>query len=239
MPLADYPPHFWMEKQDQWLICATPFAQKQAIHLGLPKDQIFVTTGLLIPRHDLEQPTDRRITKAHIGLRPDLPVALVQAGAEGSQVMPTLGALVKKSDIPCQFLFMTGQCHIAYETLSNGSDDRIRALRFTEDFASYVRLADYVIGKPGSVTVSQAAALGKPMLVCAGRSTLPQERYNVEWVVQNGFGKSVPRWRDMMVGLEPLLERVALDRLHDNLQRYRNQAFSEVPQILERVMSAK
>ena len=32
--MADYPPHFWIERQPQYLICGTEHAYKQALHLG-------------------------------------------------------------------------------------------------------------------------------------------------------------------------------------------------------------
>jgi hypothetical protein len=232
--LADFPPHFWIEKQQQWLICATPFARAQAMKLGLPADHIFTTTGLLMPRFDAGE---HEVHRADFGFKEDIPLALVQAGAEGSQVMTKLATWIRTSDVRCQFLFMTGASESTYRGISESHDARIAVMKLTDNFVSYLRMADYVIGKPGSVTVSQAAALRKPMLVCGGRSTLPHERYNVEWIVQNGFGRVVPKWDDLGAGLKLMLDATVRDQLRGNLIHYENHAFVEVPQLLDRVMS--
>jgi Monogalactosyldiacylglycerol (MGDG) synthase. len=42
-PIADFPPHFWMERQDQYLICGTDKAVEQARATGFPPEKIFRT----------------------------------------------------------------------------------------------------------------------------------------------------------------------------------------------------
>src|SRR5579864_8999076 len=41
--LADYPPHFWIERQDQFFICGTEKAVEQARQFGHPADHVFRT----------------------------------------------------------------------------------------------------------------------------------------------------------------------------------------------------
>jgi hypothetical protein len=43
--LADYPPHFWMERQQQYLICGTGKAVEQAALLGFAEDRVFAHPG--------------------------------------------------------------------------------------------------------------------------------------------------------------------------------------------------
>ena len=43
--MADYPPHFWIEKQDQYFICGTPRAVEQARELGQPRWKGVVDIG--------------------------------------------------------------------------------------------------------------------------------------------------------------------------------------------------
>ena len=42
---ADYPPHFWMERQDQYIVCGTQRAVDQARSMGYSPDKIFATSG--------------------------------------------------------------------------------------------------------------------------------------------------------------------------------------------------
>ena len=46
--LADYPPHFWIERQEQYLICGTRKAAEQALALGHPTERIFRTSGMIL-----------------------------------------------------------------------------------------------------------------------------------------------------------------------------------------------
>src|SRR5438270_14089438 len=41
---ADYPPHFWIERESQYVICGTERAVAQATSLGLRHEQIFQTS---------------------------------------------------------------------------------------------------------------------------------------------------------------------------------------------------
>ena len=43
--LADYPTHFWMERQEQYFACATDLAVKQALEMGHPRERIFKHLG--------------------------------------------------------------------------------------------------------------------------------------------------------------------------------------------------
>src|SRR5579883_502361 len=46
--IADCPPHFWIEKQEQFLICGSERALQQACHLGHSEDRVFKTSGMIL-----------------------------------------------------------------------------------------------------------------------------------------------------------------------------------------------
>ena len=46
--IADYPPHFWIERQQQYLICGSDRAVAQARELGHPDDRIFRASGMIL-----------------------------------------------------------------------------------------------------------------------------------------------------------------------------------------------
>ena len=84
--IADYPPHFWIERLDQYVICGSERAAGQARQLGIP--------GASHPadlRHDSATRSstrrwivDRRGERMRLGLEPDRPTGLVLFGGEGS-----------------------------------------------------------------------------------------------------------------------------------------------------------
>src|SRR3954451_1951305 len=55
--IADYPPHFWIERQDQYLICGSDKAVEQARALGYPPGKIERVSGMILnPRFYEVQP---------------------------------------------------------------------------------------------------------------------------------------------------------------------------------------
>ena len=57
---------------------------------------------------------------------------------------------------------------------------------FTKEVPRYMQLADYFIGKPGPGSISEAVAMQLPVIVERNAWTLPQERYNADWVTRAG-----------------------------------------------------
>ena len=51
-----------------------------------------------------------------------------------------------------------------------------------------MRLADFFIGKPGPGCLSEAVQLGLPVITIRNAWTMPQERYNAQWVREQGLG---------------------------------------------------
>src|SRR6202030_466931 len=46
--LADYPPHFWIEPQSEYIIIGTERARQQALTMGHPADHVFLTSGMIL-----------------------------------------------------------------------------------------------------------------------------------------------------------------------------------------------
>ena len=80
--------------------------------------------------------------------------------------MLAIAKAVRRSSIRCQFLFLTGRNLAVLRKLTGGAfDHRIVAIPFTSSFGHYLNMSDVVMGKPGSVTISQAVAAGRPLVV--------------------------------------------------------------------------
>ena len=81
--LADYPPHFWMERQEQYFACGTATGGGAGARDGpSATERIFRTSGMIVrPEFYLAtMPISREQERARLGLRPDLPTGLVMFG---------------------------------------------------------------------------------------------------------------------------------------------------------------
>ena len=76
---------------------------------------------------------------------------------------------------------------------------------FTSEIPYYMHLSDFFIGKPGPGSISEALAMKLPVIVESNAWTLPQERYNTEWVREHGVGVVLPNFRGISAPVSELL----------------------------------
>src|SRR5207302_1608315 len=75
-----------------------------------------------------------------------------------------------------------------------------------------------------------------PVIVeCNGR-TLPQERYNAQWVTEKRVGIVLKSFRHIIEGVEQLLNPTSFAELRKNAGAYTNRAFFEIPQFLDTIL---
>jgi hypothetical protein len=233
--LADYPPNFWIEpEQEQHLICGTPRAIEQARAAGYSDERIHATSGMII-RPDFYRPLrlDRSAEQRRLGLDPDRPTGLVMFGGHGSKVM----AAIAKQLADTQLILVCGHNAALAEQLRAM---RFRAPRvilgFTSEIRKFMHLSDFLIGKPGPGSISEAVQQQLPVIVVRNSWTMPQERYNTQWVRENNAGLVLRSYRELAPAVAHISERLEEFRLH--LRQLKNRAVFEIPPILESILDA-
>jgi UDP-N-acetylglucosamine:LPS N-acetylglucosamine transferase len=235
--LADYPPHFWIERQDQYFICGSDKAVEQARALGHPESKIFRVSGMILnPRFYEIAPLSaeqRAAARARLGFSADQPVALVLFGGQGAAVMEEIARSLPSR----QLLLICGN----NEKLARRLREMPHAAPmfvegFTKEVPQYMQLADYFIGKPGPGSISEAVAMHLPVIVERNAWTLPQERFNADWVLEQGVGMVLPNFRGIAQAVDGLLDLTAYARYRAATERQQNRAVFEIPAILERLL---
>ena len=236
--IADYPPHFWFERQQQYLICGSDRAVQQARRLGHQERFVFRASGMILnPRFYEPVSVDRRAERQRLGLDPELPTGLVLFGGEGSMVMLEIARRLQSAARPLQLILICGR----NATLAS----RLRAMPsripmfvegFTREVPYYMRLADFFIGKPGPGSISEAIAMQLPVIVERNAWTLPQERYNTEWVREQRVGLVLRNFRQIGGAVDELLQPETYSRMRATAAAHRNRAVFEIPEILERIL---
>ena len=232
---ADYPPHLWIEpRQVQHFICGTPTAAAQARALGCPAECVHLTSGMIIrPDFYAQAQIDRRAELEKLNLDPDRPTGLVMFGGHGSRVMQSIAR--KLDDV--QLILICGHNAVLAQRLAAMSASAPRVvLGFTSQIRHYMQLADFFIGKPGPGSISEAVHQGLPVVVVRNSWTMPQERYNTDWVLENGAGIVLESFRFVDAGVREIIGR--LDEFRANLRRIENRAVFEIPQILEGILES-
>lgn len=238
--IADFPPHFWIERQEQFFICGSERAVDQAKQIGISEKRIFQSSGMIIhPRFYRPIVADRYEQRQRLGLSPELPTALVMFGGQGSESMLEIASRIDQSNLEVQLIFICGR--------NNALADRLRASRsrlrrfvegFTTEIPYYMHLADFFIGKPGPGSISEALAMRLPVIVQRNAWTLPQERYNADWVRETQVGLVVKSFRNIASAVADLLVPETFCRFQANAAAFNNRAVLEIPAILDQILEA-
>lgn len=231
--MADYPPHFWIEpNQAQHLVCGTPRAAEQARAAGYSDEQISLTSGMILRPTFYDQPQINRNTeRLELGLDPDLPTGVVMFGGHGSTDM----LRIAKALPDVQLIFICGMNATLNKKISALKPKaRHVVIGFTQNINHYMQLGDFFIGKPGPSSLSEAVHMGLPVITFGNAWTMPQERYNTNWVRDQGVGLVIPSLRAIRKGVLLMLE--SLQTFRDTVSRIENRAVFEVTDILAKQM---
>jgi hypothetical protein len=232
--LADLPPRFWIESGiDQHLVCGTDRAVAQARAAGYGPDRIHRTSGMIIrPEFYRTTATDRGSVLSALGLDPRRPTGVVMFGGYGS---PQMARIARRLDDQ-QLVLMCGHNARLAEALRAMTRSAPHAvLGFTADVQRYMRAADWFVGKPGPGALSEALQCALPVITFRNAWTMPQERFNTEWIEQQGLGLVIESARELPMALATLLAELSSYR--NRVTRIENRAVFELPGILDRIMT--
>jgi hypothetical protein len=236
--LADYPPAFWIERQPQYFICGTERARQQALEAGHPPERVFRVSGMILhPRFYEPLALDVASEREKLGLLPGLPTGLVLFGGYGSSAMETVLERIDRSGLDVQLILIAGRNDALRQRLEK-RPTRIRkhVLGFTTEVPKWMRLADFFIGKPGPGSISEAIHCRLPVITVCNAWTLPQERYNAQWLREQGIGIALNSYRKVDEAVRALISGNLLAPMRDAAGRIRNQAVFEIPAILEQLL---
>jgi hypothetical protein len=236
--IADYPPHFWIERQPQYFICGSQRAVEQARKLGHPDGRIFQTSGMILnPRFYEPITIDRGSERQRLGLDPELPTGLVLFGGEGSMLMREIAGRLQATARPLQLILICGRNQkLAADLRSMRSRIPMFVEGFTREIPYYMHLADFFIGKPGPGSISEAIAMKLPVIVERNAWNLPQERYNTEWVREQQVGLVLRNFRQIGRAVGELLEPETYAAMRAHAAALTNRAVFEIPDMLESIL---
>jgi hypothetical protein len=234
---ADYPPHFWIERQSDFLICGTETAVHQARSLGHGPNSVFRASGMILnPRFYEPLNVDRAAEREELGLDPNLPTGIVLFGGYGAPVMREIVEELDRAALELQLILICGRNEALATVLRNMHTRTPMCVEgFTRNVPYYMHLSDFFIGKTGPGSISEAIAMRLPVIVECNARTLPQERYNASWVSQNGVGMVLGSFREIEPAVRRLLRPGVLAELRAHTAAIVNRAVFEIPAFLDRI----
>jgi 1,2-diacylglycerol 3-beta-galactosyltransferase len=192
---------------------------------------------ILRPEFYVQQTETALAIRDRIGLRPDLPTAIVLFGGYGSNVIYKIVQQIDEARLPLQMILICGKNEKLAERLRAAEWNLpLHIVGFTREVNRLMHAADFLIGKPGPGSIAEAMISGLPVLVECNSGTLPQERYNTEWVTEKQVGVVIRSFANVVPAVRSLLEPGKLDEMKSNVGKLHNRAVFEIPEFLAKLL---
>ncbi len=150
---------------------------------GMPIHPYFYQSSLLDKDAELQQ----------LGLDPSLPTLLVHFGGQGSTFVTQIAAQLNKLNGRFNAIFLCGRSTQFYQQLQHMKSNFPRlVLPFQAEIpVKFYQLADFVIGKPGAMTLTEAMISGKPLIALKSKNLAFVQRGNEDWIRNRQVGEVV------------------------------------------------
>jgi 1,2-diacylglycerol 3-beta-galactosyltransferase len=197
---ADFPPRFWIEPGLDRVVVGTDEARAQALAIGIPPERVSRVSGMVMhPRfYRAGGPPVRGRVRGELGLgEADFAVTLL-FGGKGSPEMAPLAERLLAADPAFRVIAICGENPGLYARLAPleaRAAGRLVRLGFTDRVAELLAASDLLVTKPGPGSLSEAFHQRVPVVVTRNVHTIPQERFNTDFVRDRGLGLVVSRTR--------------------------------------------
>jgi hypothetical protein len=78
--------------------------------------------------------------------------------------------------------------------------------------------------------------MGLPVIVESGLKTMVQERYNVEWIREQGVGIPIKRISDLPEAIAELLRPAEYGVMRNRIDKLAIRAVFEIPEVLNKIL---
>lgn len=176
----------WMCPEIDQFVVGSPYAAEAVLRSGVPPGRVHRLGIPVSPQFGRMNVTAREM-RTHLGLDPDQPVILVMGGGEGAGSLEGITAALAGAHKDSQFLVVTGRNERLRRRLGRRTwPAAVRVLGFADTIPQLMTAADVVVTKPGSLTIAEACAVGRPLVLLP---PIPgQEDGNVAYVVDAEAG---------------------------------------------------
>ena len=200
--LADFPPRFWIEPGLDRVVVGTDEARAQALAIGIPPEAISRVSGMVMhPRfYRAGGPSVRGRVRGELGLGEADFVVTLLFGGKGSPEMAPLAKRLLAAEPAFRVIALCGENPALLKRLAPleaRAAGRLVSLGFTDRVADLLAASDLLVTKPGPGSLSEAFHQRVPVVVTRNVHTIPQERFNTDFVRGRGLGLVVSHWREI------------------------------------------
>lgn len=183
---------YWFQpKIKQHYLLGCEGLKAEAIASGVPTDEITELSGMIIdPRFYADTFLDRDQFLDKLGLNPVLPTGIISFGGQGTVNVLLCAKRIAEAKIPVNLICLCGRNQKLHDSVTAlDTPFPLVALKFTADPpVDAHRIADFLIGKPGTMTLNEAVVTRTAFIFVKSRGLNVLQGANEQWVIQNGTG---------------------------------------------------
>jgi hypothetical protein len=226
-------PRYWFTpKVPQHYFNGTDRLVAQAKAVGIPDAFNHRVSGMVIdPQCYVIPDIDRTQALIELGLNPRYTTGIVSFGGQGCVHSMEIAKQIAKARLPINMIYLCGRNQAVFDQLNQLSTPYPKAVLgyLPETPIHYLHLADFAIGKPGSMTITEALITGTPLIIFQSRGMSPVQHGNEDWVRANQVGIMIKYPEQIGDAISTLL---ATPKYADNAQNQYHHAVFEVANLI-------
>ncbi|MBS4744899.1 diglucosyl diacylglycerol synthase [Bacillus safensis] len=209
----------WVHENIDRYYVATDYVKQKLVEIGTHPSDVKVTGIPIRPQFEADVP--KSIIYKKYGLSSDKKVLLIMAGAHGvlKNVKELCEALLLDSEV--QIVVVCGKNAALKQSLSElekAHPDQLKALGYVEQIDELFRVTDCMITKPGGITLTEATAIGVPVILY--KPVPGQEKENALFFEDYGAAIVINRHEDILESVTNLLQdEEKLETMKQNMKK--------------------
>jgi processive 1,2-diacylglycerol beta-glucosyltransferase len=221
-------PGYWFTPQiEQYYLNATPRLNSQAQSAGISENFLHQLGGMIADPDSYIQPqVDKKAEIKKLQLDENLPTGFVSFGGQGSTQVLKIARAMAEQKIDANVIFMCGKNEKLFKKLTALKTPFKKAVfsYLKETPIHYLHLADFAVGKPGAMTITEALITGTPLIAIKSRGMSPVQRGNEIWMEETRTGIVADTAKDVPAAVKEVLKN---DVFTKNIAAHRHEAVFE------------
>ncbi|MFS0656743.1 diglucosyl diacylglycerol synthase [Bacillus sp. 179-C3.3 HS] len=209
----------WVHENIDRYYVATDYVKEKLVEIGTHPSDVKVTGIPIRPQFEADVPTSKIYKK--YGLSSNKKVLLIMAGAHGvlKNVKELCEALLLDSEV--QIVVVCGKNAALKQSLAElerTHPDQLKALGYVEQIDELFRVTDCMITKPGGITLTEATAIGVPVILY--KPVPGQEKENALFFEKKGAAIVINKHEDILESVTQLMQdEEKLETMKQNIKK--------------------
>lgn len=216
----------WVHPEADGMITMLDETRAQVIEYGMPAEKIKVLHGMPVNPSFMVAPKTKEQARKDLGMALDRFTVLITMGGVANKNTIRFSKELADSGLPLQLIVVCGRnaaLKRKMDRLASHARIPIKVLGFTDQMPTLMDATDLAISKPGPGTIAELAYKEIPMLIDGIFTPMPQEKGNLDFVVDKGIGLIVTRQHGVSELVRDLMDDPAkVDKLRDSMRRINN-----------------